>query len=114
MLFKLQKSTLFPLSHWREKAPPSKAGLWRRTVGVRVGLEYTPSPLSLSIQQICIGLVVTRDGFPRGYEILAGNRTDVTTVKEIIEVMEGRYGKANPTFFSFLIRTASGNSFSKS
>ena len=46
-------------------------------------------------KQICIGLVVTRDGFPMGYEIFAGNRTDVTTVEEIVEVMEGRYGKAN-------------------
>jgi transposase len=40
-------------------------------------------------------LVVTRDGFPLGYEIFAGNRADVTTVGEIVEVMEGRYGKAN-------------------
>jgi len=46
-------------------------------------------------KQVCIGLVVTRDGFPLGYEIFAGNRTDVTTVKEIIETMESRYGKAN-------------------
>ena len=38
---------------------------------------------------------MTRDGFPLGYEIFAGNRTDVTTVEEIIGVMENRYGKAN-------------------
>ena len=47
-------------------------------------------------KQVCIGLVVTRDGFPLGYEIFAGNRTDVTTVKEIIGTMENRYGKVNP------------------
>jgi transposase len=46
-------------------------------------------------KQVCIGLVVTRDGFPLGHEIFAANRTDVTTVKEIIETMEYRYGKAN-------------------
>ena len=46
-------------------------------------------------KQVCIGLVVTRDGFPLGYEVFAGNRSDVTTVEEIIEVMENRYGKAN-------------------
>lgn len=46
-------------------------------------------------KQICIGLVVSREGFPLGYEIFAGNRTDVTTVKEVIELMEGRYGRAN-------------------
>jgi transposase len=44
---------------------------------------------------VCIGLVVTRDGFPVGYEVFAGNRHDVTTLKEIIETMEKRYGKAN-------------------
>lgn len=46
-------------------------------------------------KQVCIGLVVTRDGFPLGYEVFAGNRTDVTTVEEIVGVMENRYGKAN-------------------
>jgi transposase len=45
-------------------------------------------------KQICIGLVVSREGFPLGYELFAGNRTDVTTVEEIIGIMEGRYGKA--------------------
>ena len=45
-------------------------------------------------KQVCIGLVVTREGFPVGYEVFAGNRTDVTTVEEIVETMEARYGKA--------------------
>src|SRR5262245_1603678 len=45
-------------------------------------------------KQVCIGLVVTRQGFPLGYEIFAGNRTNVTTVEEIVEEMEVRYGKA--------------------
>jgi len=46
-------------------------------------------------KQICIGLVVSREGFPLGYELFSGNRADVTTVEEIIAIMEGRYGKAN-------------------
>lgn len=46
-------------------------------------------------KQVCIGLVVTRDGFPLGYEIFDGNRTDVTTVEEIVETMEERYGAAS-------------------
>jgi len=29
-----------------------------------------------------------------GYEVFAGNRTDVTTVEEIVEEMESRYGQA--------------------
>jgi len=45
-------------------------------------------------KQVCIGLVVTRDGYPLGYEVFAGNRVDVTTVEEIVEAMEERYGKA--------------------
>src|SRR5882724_5744600 len=45
-------------------------------------------------KQVNIALVVTRGGVPLGYEIFAGNRTDVTTVQEIVETMERRYGKA--------------------
>jgi transposase len=45
--------------------------------------------------QVCIGLVVTRDGFPLGYEIFAGNRHDSTTLREVIERMETKYGPQN-------------------
>ncbi len=45
-------------------------------------------------KQVCLALVVTREGMPLGYEVFAGNRTDVTTVEEIVEAMEGRYGVA--------------------
>ena len=45
-------------------------------------------------KQVCIGLVVTREGIPLGYEVFAGNRTDVTTVEEIVGTMERRYGQA--------------------
>jgi transposase len=44
--------------------------------------------------QVTIGLVVTEDGIPLGYEVFAGNRTDVTTVEEIVEAMERKYGRA--------------------
>ena len=46
-------------------------------------------------KQVCIGLVVSRCGMPLGYEVFAGNTTDVTTVEQIVETMEGRYGKSN-------------------
>jgi len=46
-------------------------------------------------KQVCIGLVVTKGGMPLGYEVFAGNRSDVTTVEEIVETMEPRYGKAD-------------------
>jgi transposase len=45
--------------------------------------------------QINIALVVTREGMPLGYEIFAGNSTDVSTVKQIVEKMEERFGKVN-------------------
>ena len=45
-------------------------------------------------KQVCVALVVTREGMPLGYELFAGNRTDVTTVEEIVETMEARYGLA--------------------
>jgi len=38
--------------------------------------------------------VVSRCGMPLGYEGFAGNRADVTTVEEIVETMERRYGRA--------------------
>lgn len=44
--------------------------------------------------QVNIALVVTRQGIPLGYELFAGNTTDVTTVQPIVETMEQRYGKA--------------------
>ena len=46
-------------------------------------------------KQVNIALVVTREGMPLGYELFAGNRADVTTVKEIVETMERRYGLAS-------------------
>ena len=45
--------------------------------------------------QINIALVVTREGMPLGYEIFSGGTTDVTTVKQIVESMENRFGKVN-------------------
>jgi transposase len=44
--------------------------------------------------QVCIGLVVTEDGFPLGYDVFAGNRNDSTTVEAIVEAMERKYGRA--------------------
>src|SRR3989441_4660802 len=46
-------------------------------------------------RQVCLALVVTREGMPLGYELFAGNKTDVTTVQEIVGTMEARYGMAD-------------------
>jgi transposase len=44
-------------------------------------------------KQVCIALIVSREGLPLGYEVFAGNRHDVTTVEEIIEKIESQYGR---------------------
>jgi transposase len=46
-------------------------------------------------KQVCIGLVVSKCGMPLGYEVFTGNRVDVTTLQEIVETMERRYGRAD-------------------
>src|SRR5436190_4279106 len=45
-------------------------------------------------KQVNIGLVVTPEGLPIGYEVFAGNRADVTTVEDMVELMEQKYGQA--------------------
>ena len=45
--------------------------------------------------QVCIGLVVTEDGIPLGYEVFDGNTHDSKTVEGIVGAMESKYGRAN-------------------
>jgi transposase len=45
-------------------------------------------------KQVCIGLVCTPEGLPLSYEVFSGNRADVTTVEEIVKMMEDKYGAA--------------------
>jgi transposase len=45
--------------------------------------------------QVCIGLVTTREGLPLAFEVFDGNRVDVTTTQEMVQIMEAKYGKAN-------------------
>lgn len=46
-------------------------------------------------KQINLALVVSRCGMPLGYELFAGNTADVTTVEDMVDHVEGLYGKAN-------------------
>ena len=48
--------------------------------------------------QVCIALVVTPEGLPLAYEVFDGNRTDVTTVEEIVERMREKYGHERRTW----------------
>jgi transposase len=45
-------------------------------------------------KQVNIGLVVTPEGLPIGYEVFAGNTADVATVEDMVRWMEDKYGQA--------------------
>ncbi|HEV7929386.1 MAG TPA: IS1634 family transposase, partial [Nitrosospira sp.] len=45
-------------------------------------------------KQVNLGLVVTPEGLPIGYEVFAGNTADVSTVEQMVEMMEAKYGQA--------------------
>ena len=44
--------------------------------------------------QVVIALVVTPDGFPLAYEVMNGNTSDRTTLRDFLEKIEPIYGKA--------------------
>jgi transposase len=44
--------------------------------------------------QVVIALVVTPDGFPLSYEVMAGNTSDRTTLRQFLRKIEDQYGKA--------------------
>ena len=44
--------------------------------------------------QVVIALVITPDGFPLAYEVMAGNTSDRTTLRGFLERIEHTYGKA--------------------
>jgi transposase len=49
-------------------------------------------------RQVVIALVVTVDGLPLAYEVLAGNATDKTTLGQFLSKIETMYGKARRTW----------------
>ncbi len=49
-------------------------------------------------RQVVIALVVTPDGLPLAYEVLAGNTTDKTTLRQSLAKIEQMYGKARRTW----------------
>ena len=44
--------------------------------------------------QVVIALVVTPEGLPLAYEVLAGNTADSTTLRDFLDRIERQYGKA--------------------
>jgi hypothetical protein len=48
--------------------------------------------------QVVIALIVTPEGFPRAYEVMAGNTSDKTTLADFLKRIEEQYGKAHRTW----------------
>ncbi len=44
--------------------------------------------------QVVVALIVTPEGFPLAYEVLAGNTSDKTTLADFLKKIEAQYGKA--------------------
>jgi len=44
--------------------------------------------------QVVVALVITPEGFPLAYEVLAGNTADKTTLRDFLQKIEAQYGKA--------------------
>ena len=74
-------------STYFESAPPFPEGDKRRH-----GYSRDRRP---DCVQVIIALVVTPDGFPLAYEVLAGNTSDKTTLRGFLDGIEAQYGKAS-------------------
>jgi len=48
--------------------------------------------------QVVIALIVTPEGFPLAYEVMAGNTSDKTTLHDFLQRIEAQYGKARRTW----------------
>jgi transposase len=46
-------------------------------------------------KQVVIALVVSRCGMPLGYEVFDGNKSDSTSVEEMVGLIEKRYGRSD-------------------
>jgi len=77
-------------STYFESDPPFGEGALRRFGYSR---DHRPDCV-----QVVIALIVTPEGFPLAYEVLAGNTRDNTTLPAFLEAIEARYGKAARTW----------------
>jgi len=73
-------------SSYFESAPPFPEGDKRKH-----GYSRDKRP---DCVQVIIALVVTPEGFPLAYEVMAGNTSDKTTLKDFLQRIEQQYGKA--------------------
>ena len=69
-----------------ESAPPFPEGDQRK-----FGYSRDKRP---DCVQVVIALIVTPEGFPLAYEVMPGNTSDKTTLKDFLSKIEKQYGKA--------------------
>jgi len=74
-------------STYFESDPPFPAGDKRRHGYSR---DHRPDCV-----QVVMALIVTPEGLPLTYEVMAGNTADCTTLPAFLEQLEARYGKAD-------------------
>ena len=72
-------------STYFESDPPDQEGLRR------YGYSRDKRPDCL---QVVIALIVTPEGFPLAYEVMPGNTSDKTTLKDFLQKIETQYGKS--------------------
>jgi len=65
-------------------------GLCRQNPQAQRGYSRDRRP---DCKQVVVGLVLDRDGFPKAHEVFEGNRTDRTTVPEMLDALEERVGR---------------------
>ena len=73
-------------TYFESEPPENPAGLRR--------FGYSRDKRSDCVQ-VVIALVVTPEGFPLAYEVLPGNTSDKTTLKDFLAKIENQYGKAD-------------------
>jgi hypothetical protein len=78
---------------WDGKLASDRAGVpWSKVLQVAThGYSRDGRP---DCRQVVIALVVTSEGLPLAYEVLAGNRLDKTTLTEFLEKIQSMCGKA--------------------
>lgn len=75
-------------STYFESDPPADPELSKK----RFGYSRDKRP---DFVQVVIALVVTPEGFPLAYEVLAGNTQDKQTLRDFLQKIEDLYGKAD-------------------
>jgi hypothetical protein len=86
-------------SHQRRQRPPllerrgEPSGIWRPNGAAPCVLSGRDSQRPAWCQTI-----VTPDGLPRAYEVMPGNTSDKTTLRDFLQRIEAQYGKAGRTW----------------